>query len=158
MDLRFSKHWNLPANKMNSVNASSAILRATTNDPRDTTYIPMVTQEGIVFEPTKEPEWILISGQDALMPGVVFWRKSKDVLKMCEDYAELPKPKLKEIMVNVWKNIKSADLEKVYAEQGKAWEELQLDIEEFYYVRNALFNTPVPATTAERSGLTPPTH
>jgi hypothetical protein len=65
---------------------------------------------------------------------------------------------LKEIMVRVWKNIKTADLEKVYAEQGKAWEELCLDIEEFYYVRNVLFNTPVPALTAELSGLTPPTH
>ena len=157
MDLGSPKEWNLPANKMTSISPSSEILCATTNDPRDTTYIPMVTHQGIMLEPTKEPEWLLISGEDALMPGVAFWRKSKDVIKMCEDYAELPKQKLKEIMVNVWKNIKTVDLEKVYAEQGKAWEELQLDIEEFYYVRNVLFNKPIPAITAERSGLTPPT-
>jgi hypothetical protein len=142
---------------MNSIKSSAAFLCATTNDPRDTTLIPMLTQDGILLEPTKEPEWILISGEDVLMPDVAFWRKSKDVLKMCEEYAKLPKQKLKEIMVNTWRNIKSADVEQIYAEQGNAWEELQYDIEEFYYVRNVLFNKPVPALTAELSGLTPPT-
>jgi hypothetical protein len=88
---------------------------------------------------------VYVSGEDALHPDVLV-QTTDTAIRNCIDKA---KDGALIVFPQVWKALKSADADVLYAAGGQPWQDFMDDIIVFYACRLQLFGKPIPIIKME---------